>query len=223
MQCPHCLEHFNEEIKVIPFEPHEVRTNTVPRPVGGRKNQGEMWKVIYVRCAGCQNMIVFLTKYFEENFRVFPKMVSRLPLSKDVPDMFADDYKEACLVLVDSPKASAALSRRCLQNIIREHYKIKKGTLDGEITELLKLNTLPTDLAHDIDAIRVSGNFAAHPIKDIHTGEIIDVEPNEAEWMLNILEELFEHCFVAPAKREAKRVAMNAKSASAGKPALKTP
>ena len=32
-----------------------------------------------------------------------------------------DDYEEAALVLSISPKASAALSRRCLQTILREH------------------------------------------------------------------------------------------------------
>ncbi len=39
-----------------------------------------------------------------------------------------------------------------------------------------------------IDAVRVIGNFAAHPIKSKSTGEIVDVEPGEAEWNLNTLE-----------------------------------
>ena len=37
--------------------------------------------------------------------------------------------QEACLVLPDSPKASVALSRRCLQHILREAAKVKHGDL----------------------------------------------------------------------------------------------
>jgi hypothetical protein len=33
-----------------------------------------------------------------------------------------------------------------------------------------------------LDAIRTIGNFAAHPIKSTSSGEIVDVEPGEAEW-----------------------------------------
>ena len=42
------------------------------------------------------------------------------PVPPEVPEHIAADYKEATLVLNLSPKASAALSRRCLQAILRE-------------------------------------------------------------------------------------------------------
>ena len=45
---------------------------------------------------------------------VYPKGISRSPLSPVVPEEFAGDYKEACTVFADSEKASAALSRRIL-------------------------------------------------------------------------------------------------------------
>ena len=35
----------------------------------------------------------------------------------------------------------------------------------------------------------LSENFAAHPIKSMHTGEVIEVEPGEAEWLLDTLED----------------------------------
>ena len=43
---------------------------------------------------------------------VYPKGVNRDPCPIEVPDKLREDYYEACLVLPDSPKASAALSRR---------------------------------------------------------------------------------------------------------------
>ena len=51
--------------------------------------------------------------------------------------------------------------------------------------------------------------------------QIIDVEPDEAEWCLEIIEELFEHFYVEPAAAMAKKAALDAKLAAAGKPPSK--
>jgi hypothetical protein len=126
-------------------------------------------------------------------------------------------------VLADSPKASAALSRRCVQAILREHAKVKPQDLSKEIDEVLASKQLPTSLAGDIDAIRNIGNFAAHPTKSTNTGEIVGVEPGEAEWNLDVLEGLFDFYFVAPSEAQKKRDALNKKLADAKKPPLKTP
>jgi hypothetical protein len=152
---------------------------------------------------------------------VYPRGISRSPLPADVPDPYAQEYKEACLVLTDSPKASAALSRRCLQNILRTVAKVKTSDLSMEIDEILKSNRLPSHLAEAIDAIRVLGNFAAHPIKSTNTGEIVEVEEGEAEWLLDVLEGLFDFYFVQPATLQKKRDLLNKKLLDAGKPPLK--
>lgn len=152
---------------------------------------------------------------------VHPKAPSRAPLSPEVPDPYRSDYQEACLVLADSPKASAALSRRCLQSILRDVAKVKKADLSKEIEEVLASNQLPSYLADSIDAVRHIGNFAAHPMKSTNTGEIVEVEPGEAEWTLDVLEGLFDFYFVQPAIIKIKRDALNKKLADAGKPPLK--
>src|SRR4030088_3523806 len=108
------------------------------------------------------------------------------------------------MVLADSPKASAALSRRCLQTILREHARVKPQDLSKEIDEVLASKQLPTHLANDIDAVRHYGNFAAHPIKSTSSGEIFSVEPGEAEWQLDLLEGLFDFYFVGPAESKRK-------------------
>lgn len=69
--------------------------------------------------------------------------------------------------------------------------------------------------------MRNIGNFAAHPIKSTNTGEIIDVEPGEAEWLLDVLEGLFDFYFVQPAILKAKRDKLNQKLVDAGKPPMK--
>src|ERR1051326_1783184 len=100
---------------------------------------------------------------------VHPRGALRPPCPTAVPAALADDYNEACLVLPESPKASAALSRRCLQHLLREAAKVKPGNLANEIQEVIESGKLPTYLAESIDAVRHTGNFGAHPMKSQHT------------------------------------------------------
>jgi hypothetical protein len=198
-----------------------------------------MWLLSRRTCPSCGRFILYLengsgfipgTVPGTQNVRfaivnkttmVRPKGVSRAPVPPEVPPAIVEDYKEACLVLADSPKASAALSRRCLQLLLRSAAGVKNGDLSNEIQQVLDSNALPAALANSIDAIRVVGNFAAHPIKSSSTGEVVPVELHEAEWNLDVLESLFEFYFVLPARIQAKRDALNKKAGDAGKLLLK--
>lgn len=191
---------------------------------------GVSWEVRYALCPACGNAIILLCGKKEDSsgikrvvhyLQVWPKGITREPLSPLVPAEFASDYQEACLVLNDSPKASAALGRRCLQHLLREKAGIRENNLSNEIQRVLDTGGLPSDLAESIDAIRNIGNFAAHPMKSTNSGEILDVEPGEAEWTLDVLEALFDFYFVRPAGLAAKRAALNKKLQEAGKPDMK--
>jgi hypothetical protein len=199
-------------------------------------NKDGTWLVNRLLCPACQQYVFYLdngTAAFgigQQNVRlsivtrsllVWPRGVSRAPVPPEVPPEIAEDYKEACLVLSDSPKASAALSRRCLQNLLRLAAGVKPGDLSKEIDQVLSSGRLPTEIAENIDAIRNIGNFAAHPNKSTATGEVVPVEPDEAEWTLDVLESLFDFYFVQPARAKAKRDALNKKLQEANKPPLK--
>ncbi len=212
MKCPHCLTSYHPQFKYHNLE----------------SDKYFFWKVYWQQCPSCLRYVIELERspdknfgYSVESFLVYPKTISRAPLSNEIPDDFAKDYKEACLVMTDSQKASAALSRRRLQNILREKAGVKKSDLNNEIDQVLSSKQLPTHLAGAIDAIRTLGNFAAHPIKSTNTGEIVDVEPGEAEWLLDVLEGLFDFYFVQPAELARKRDALNKKLTDAGKPPMK--
>ena len=210
MKCPHCLTKIYSELR--------------PGPIGIEK-RGE-WNSLSQQCPECQKLIIYLTlnwrnKNSTEPFLVYPKTIARQVLSPEIPEEFTKDYKESCATLFDSPKASAALSRRCLQHLIREMEGIKKPNLSQEIDELINSRNLPSYLAEGIDAIRNVGNFAAHPIKSTNTGEIVEVEPGEAEWLLDLLEGLFDFYFVQPASLQKKKDALNKKLTDAGKPPMK--
>ena len=133
------------------------------------------------------------------------------PAPPEVPAKFAEDYIEACLVLEDSPKASAALSRRCLQLILRDQLCVIKGTLYSEIREAINRTDMPSHISDTLDHIRTIGNFATHPNKFSATGEIVPVEHGEAEWCLKLIEDLFDFCFVAPARARERQKTLDAK------------
>jgi hypothetical protein len=153
---------------------------------------------------------------------IFPTSGPRR-VSEEVPDDLTADYVEACAVLPISTKASAALSRRILQQVLVDHYLISRKDLAAQIDEFIKLPDVPSYLAEAVDAVRQVGNLAAHPIKNQHTGEIVPVELGEAEWLIEVLESLFDFAFVQPARLKANRTALEAKLSAAGKPVLKRP
>ncbi|MBB5055408.1 hypothetical protein HDF16_000077 [Granulicella aggregans] len=154
-----------------------------------------------------------------EEFMVWPRGGGR-QCPPQVPHSLREDFEEAAQVLEISPKASAALSRRCLQHLLREYAKVKKSNLAKEIEEIVASNVLSSHLAAQLAAVRNIGNFAAHPQKEQSTGVILPVEPHEAEWNLDVLEELFDHYFVKPEKDRDRKNKLNAKLAAAGKPLL---
>ena len=150
---------------------------------------------------------------------IFPKFSTR-SVAPEVPEQYAKDYKEAAAILDISPKASAAMSRRILQTILRENYSIKKGNLNKEIDEFIAGNAIPSYISESLHDLRQIGNFAAHPDKCKNTGEIVEVEAGEAEWSLETLDDLFDFTFVSPARMKNRKKKLNDKLIAIGKKPL---
>lgn len=224
MKCPHCVVEVNPNFSEFSI---------------GSDPEGH-WSTFAMNCPNpkCKKIIIDIASgnpHAHSNGSIYnhslaktiwrqtvrPFTSSRPPVPFEVDVIFATDYNEACLILNLSPKASAALSRRCLQSILRDKAGVKKGDLANEIQQVIDGKTLPSHLSESIDAIRNIGNFAAHPLKSTATGEIIEVEVGEAEWLLDVLEALFDFYFVQPAILKAKRDALNKKLADIGKPPMK--
>jgi hypothetical protein len=166
-------------------------------------------------CPKCKRVILMADEYGHDGSLVgylmlYPRAPLR-PLPPEVPEPFAGLFSEAALTLPDSPRASAALSRRCLQQLLRAEGKVPAGTLFDEIEHVLTGGLLPSHLAGGLHSLRELGNMAAHPTKSKSTGDIVDVEPGEAEWTLDVLEGLFDFYFVQPAKTVARKAALDAK------------
>lgn len=152
---------------------------------------------------------------------IYPQIHTPRKVESEVPEHYKTDFLEACAVMPISSKASAAINRRLLQQVLREEFGIKRKTLAEEIDDFIGKPGVPSHLSQAIDAIRNIGNFAAHPLKNTHTGEVLDVEPGEAEWLIEVIESLFDFIFVQPKRLAQRKAALDSKLASVGKPPMK--
>lgn len=217
MKCPHCGVAFHASWSTQSINFH---------------NQFTGWIARNTHCPDCNDYTIEIGEGPHPNTPKFdasevewrmirPLGANRGPIPKEVPSEVAVDYIEASDVLPISPKASAALSRRCLQNVLhRNGYKGKDlfKEVDMLVNEPDPKKGIPESLRMTIDGIRHFGNFSAHPITDTTSLQIIDVEPHEAEWCLDILDELFQHFYVRPAQALARKAELDRKLAAAGKP-----
>ena len=218
MICPHCNTGVN-----ITFR--ETQLPHYANKAGGLR----AWQIRQGQCPECKESVLYLVPgrfatpqhpFQAEQERMIEPASGSRPCPPEVPAALAKDFLEASAVISISPQASAALSRRSLQHILKDFAGATKKDLALQIDEVIAANNLPSSLAEQLDAVRNIGNFAAHPLKSTSTGEIIPVESHEAEWNLDVLEELFDHFFVKPAKAKARKDEFNKKLAAVGKPLL---
>jgi len=228
MDCPHCGKAFHDSWTQI-----DSQNNSLVDPPF-------LWRTRGTICPACKHSIFDLQKSTlilhppgqgggaewrpVENFRVYPVDTFRKPTPKDVPPDIKEDYEEACKVLPISNKASAALSRRCLQTILQGQGYAQRDLavqIDALLNEQDPAKAIPSALRQTVDVIRNFGNFAAHRITDQTTLQVLAVEPGEAEWCLDILDEMFDHYYVKPAEAKARKAALDAKLMAAGKPRSK--
>ncbi len=122
------------------------------------------------------------------------------PFPNYIPEAIRNDYTEACLILSLSPKASATLSRRCLQGMIRDFWGVTKANLKLEIDAIQdKVDKLTW---RAIDGVRKVGNIGAHMEEDISL--IIDVDPEEASKLIWLIELLLREWYIARNEREER-------------------
>ena len=191
-----------------------------------RQGDGVESRVLNWRCPSCLGLILAFERVANtgapraplvEFTMIYPTTGGRLPAPSAVRDFdasLADDYDEACAVIDRSPKAAAALGRRCIQHMIRTQLGITKPTLHAEIEAVRSAGALPQKLLRQLDAGRHIGNNAAHPNVD-QAGLILPVTRDEAVWTLDVVALMFSELFVEPVEEHARASALAEKT---GKP-----
>lgn len=142
------------------------------------------------------------TKTIQE-WQLLPESQAKV-LPDYVPQLIQDDYYEACRIKDLSSKASATLSRRCLQGMIRDFWEISNRTLKEEIDALE--DKVSTDTWESIEAVRKVGNIGAHMEEDINL--IIDVDPEEAQLLISLIEQLIDDWYVTREDRKKRTEAL---------------
>lgn len=223
MICGHCKVAYHHEPKLTQLA----------------EDKKHKWLADFSTCPSCGNANV---KFYQSTFLqaslpggivknefgrpslelTYPLLNSRNPCPPEVPTPLAKDYIQACNVQSLSPEASAALSRRCLQGILRDKG-YNQHNLADQIKAAIDSNSLPTHISEVLDAVRQIGNFAAHPTKSKSTGEIVEVEPEEAEWNLEVLEALFDFYYVQETANKKRLDALKAKIDAAKNAPASTP
>lgn len=158
-------------------------------------------KLTYYKCPNCGEYTIQALGMGEkvQDVHVLIRPISsakQFPIY--IPEAIRQDYEEACAIVTLSPKASATLSRRCLQGMIRDFWGIEKKNLYEEISALK--DKIPADLWASIDALRQLGNIGAHMEKD--TNVIVDIDPNEANSLIQLIELLMKEWYINREERK---------------------
>ena len=147
------------------------------------------------KCQNCQKITSIAnyagTELPQKTVPLFPISTAK-QFPDYIPQAIRSDYEEACSIVNLSPKASATLSRRCLQGMIRDFFQISKGSLFEEINAIK--DKIPAEQWAVLDGLRRIGNIGAHMEKDINL--IVDIEPDEAQKLIKLIELLLQQWYI---------------------------
>ena len=140
---------------------------------------------------------------------IHPLASDRSPLSDEVPEALRRLYQEAGRIEYLSPNGAAFLGRRLLEQVLRDALATT-GRLANLIDSFLSSEALPGKLDELMHDVRQFGNIAAHPGRT-GDGEWIEVDQDEATYVLDVVSELLDHVYVRPKRRQAMRERWQAK------------
>ncbi len=194
--CPYCdatmaLDNSTKQIRYPSFQ----STNGVHYTTDGKVYDDSTLAITFYKCPNCEQYTIF-SEGIGNGVKNINNIIRPISLAKQfpnyIPQQIRSDYEEACAILHLSPKASATLSRRCLQGMIRDFWGITKYKLRDEITELK--DKIQADLWQAIDGLRELGNIGAH--MEIDTSLIVDIDPDEAEKLIILIELLMKEWYM---------------------------
>lgn len=160
--------------------------------LNGDEKHNSAFDVILLRCpnSNCGKTTIYLNSFgdYFPNYRgQFLPNANITAIPEYVPNNIIKDINEAELILDLSHNASATLSRRSLQAMIRDFHNIEERTLHKEIEELRNQALITIDEFDVLMALKSIGNYGAHPNEDDVTNLIIDVEYDEAKDLILLI------------------------------------
>lgn len=174
----------------------EVKSNLDSTESDISKHEGTL-QIDFMKCPACRKLTITCCGYSKD---LKEKHIEKYILPKSgatnfpdyIPQQIREDYEEAYAILNLSPKASATLSRRCLQGMIRDFWGVTKNRLVDEIDAIS--DKIRPEHLRAITGLRKIGNIGAHMEKDVN--QIIDIEPYEADKLLKLIELLMDDWYI---------------------------
>lgn len=117
---------------------------------------------------------------------VYPRTTTAPQAHSDMPADVLKDYEEAKSIAQESPRASAALLRLCIQKLC-QHLGEPGKNLNDDIGSLVKKG-LPIEIQQSLDIVRVVGNNAVHP-GELSSDDVRDVSGALFELVNHIVED----------------------------------
>lgn len=202
-QCPYCNHFMAIDDSTVSYRYPSFSSATGYNPLSdiGYQYNSSCIGITFYCCPNCTKITVE-AKGFGKDVKDINMQIKPLSKAKQfpeyIPQAIRQDYEEACSIANLSPKASATLSRRCLQGMIHDFWDIKSKNLNQEINALK--DKIPADLWSSIDALRQLGNIGAHMEKD--TDIIVDIDPNEAKTLISLIELLMKEWYINSEERK---------------------
>jgi hypothetical protein len=230
MVCPFCSQPIQELLQPF-YAITDWQGKALPEPTRGAMTVTETGKrvtahvdvqIYWAICPKCRELIVKVQKTVtharksasrthvaklpkvETDWLALPQRKAILPISNIVPDGMARDYREAYLILEDSPRMAGVLARRILTDLLAKYAGLAQYSLAKSIDRFIADTKHPSRHRQNLHYLREIGDFSAHTKTDTK-GDIIEITPEEAEWTLRVVSGLFDYFIVAPATDAAIR------------------
>jgi hypothetical protein len=191
----------------------------------------------WMRCAnnGCTSLVVRAHEQYRDfseaapgapyawktdTWIVRPRFATGWKIDELVPPEFRKDFHEAAAILATSPRMSAVLSRRILADLLERFGNQTAYGLNDRINGFIEDKAHPFELRKNLHYLREIGDFGAHTQTNDQM-EVVNVGPEEAEWTLVIVSDLFDYFIVSPQRHGELRKSMDQKLEDAGRHPIK--
>ena len=126
---------------------------------------------------------------------IFPN-TSHQPLAHaEMPEQIKLIYEEAASISMLSPRASCALMRHALEELVK-FMEYKGDDLFQDIGQMYKDGLIDDDIKDSLDIVRLTGNDASH-------GNKIDMnDQTNVDYMFVLINEIVESLIALPKRRK---------------------
>jgi hypothetical protein len=204
MKCPTCGDRTAD-----------VWSPLMPQQMGAPDNQSV--GLSYMRCANeaCGELIIRgvtsrlvgragePAQRIAETWPAYPRRSQR-QVDPLVPAELSEDYEQAAATLDLSPGLSAVMSRSILADLLDQYASLDDFSLAKRIDAFRADTAHPSGLRDGLHHFREIGDFGAHKQKN-DVDQIIPVERSDAEWMLDVLDRMFDYFIIGPERDKQLR------------------